>query len=434
MKKNQSIVKTFFISMATVILSLVLIVVILAMYQSSFDVNPTFREFGNGLLDSLFAIRTSQLLFIAFFAVVISIIIAYFISSNIERNFNIFYLYFHKAAHKLKKIDTNKLQFNEFISLANSVNSMIDSINKAHKELEWNQRYLQAILEAQTNMVLVLSSGENDIIESANQAFLNYFEVESIEEFYYEYNSLTDVLKYEDLMLKDIAINDKKWFEYILENPSITHKIVIERENLDDTFIVTASLVDMENVYRVVIALHKVTELEEQRKMFEKEASTDTLTRIANRLKFNAVLEQQVEIAKRYGDDLSMILLDIDDFKMINDKYGHQVGDNVLVELSSAIGDWVRKSDTFARWGGEEFVIILPQTSLETANVLAEKLREKVAEYNFSDKLDVTCSFGVAQYHNMESISDFLKHVDDALYRAKGAGKNIVVSDIYQSQ
>ena len=431
MKKNRSIVKTFFISMSTVIFSLVLIVVILSVYQSSFDIDPTFREFSNGILDSLFAIRTSQLLFIAFFAVVISIIIAYFISSNIEKNFDVFHLYFHKAAHKLEKIDTNKLQFDEFISLANSVNTMIDSINEAHKELEWNQKYLQAILEAQTNMVLVLSSAENDIIESVNQAFLNYFEVESIEEFYYEYNSLTDVLKYEDLMLKDISINDKKWFEYILENPSITHKIVIERESLDDTFIVTASLVDIENVYRVVIALHKVTELEEQRKMFEKEASTDTLTRIANRLKFNAVLEQQVEISKRYGDDLSIILFDIDNFKVINDTYGHQVGDNVLVELSAVISESVRKSDTFARWGGEEFVIILPQTSLETAKILAEKLREKVAGYSFSDNLDVTCSFGVAQYQNMEPISDFLKHVDDALYQAKDAGKNIVVSDIY---
>ncbi len=431
MKKNRSIVKTFFISMSTVIFSLVLIVVILSVYQSSFDIDPTFREFSNGILDSLFAIRTSQLLFIAFFAVVISIIIAYFISSNIEKNFDVFHLYFHKAAHKLEKIDTNKLQFDEFISLANSVNTMIDSINEAHKELEWNQKYLQAILEAQTNMVLVLSSAENDIIESVNQAFLNYFEVESIEEFYYEYNSLTDVLKYEDLMLKDISINDKKWFEYILENPSITHKIVIERESLDDTFIVTASLVDIENVYRVVIALHKVTELEEQRKMFEKEASTDTLTRIANRLKFNAVLEQQVEISKRYGDDLSIILFDIDNFKMINDTYGHQVGDNVLVELSAVISESVRKSDTFARWGGEEFVIILSQTSLETAKILAEKLREKVAGYSFSDNLDVTCSFGVAQYQNMEPISDFLKHVDDALYQAKDAGKNIVVSDIY---
>ncbi len=430
MKKNRSIVKTFFISMSTVILSLVLIVVILSLYQSSFDINPTFREFSNGLLDSLFAIRTSQLLFIAFFAIVISIIIAYFISSNIERNFDIFHLYFHNAAHKLKKIDTNKLQFDEFISLAKSVNSMIDSINVAHRELEWNQKYLQAILEAQTNMVLVLSSAENDIIESANQAFLDYFEVEDIDEFYYEYNSLTDVLKYEDLMLKDISINDKKWFEYILENPSTTHKVVIEREDLDDTFLVSASLVDMENIYRVVIALHKVTELEEQRKMFEKEASTDTLTRIANRLKFNAVLEQQVEISKRYGDDLSIILLDIDNFKMINDTYGHQVGDNVLVELSKAIGESVRKSDTFARWGGEEFVIILPQTSLKTANILAEKLREKVAGYSFSDKLDITCSFGVAQYQNMEPISDFLKHVDDALYQAKEAGKNIVVSDV----
>ncbi len=430
MKKNRSIVKTFFISMSTVIFSMVLIVVILSVYQSSFDTNPTFREFSNGILDSLFAIRTSQLLFIAFFAVVISIIIAYFISSNIEKNFDVFHLYFHKAAHKLEKIDTNKLQFDEFISLAKSVNTMIDSINKAHKELEWNQKYLQAILEAQTNMVLVLSSAENDIIESANHAFLNYFEVENIEDFYYEYNSLTDVLKYEDLMLKDISINDKKWFEYILENPSATHKIVIERESMDDTFIVTASLVDIENVDRVVIALHKVTELEEQRKMFEKEASTDTLTRIANRLKFNAVLEQQVEISKRYGDDLSIILLDIDNFKMINDTYGHQVGDNVLVELAVVIGESVRKSDTFARWGGEEFAIILPQTSIQTAKILAEKLREKVAGYSFSDNIDVTCSFGVAQYQNMEPISDFLKHVDDALYQAKSAGKNIVVSDI----
>ncbi len=164
----------------------------------------------------------------------------------------------------------------------------------------------------------------------------------------------------------------------------------------------------------------------EQKKRLEIEATTDPLTKIANRLKFDTVFSEYSELSKRYGDSLSLILFDVDNFKMINDTFGHKVGDNVLIALAKLVNKEVRKSDIFARWGGEEFVILAPQADLKQAMNLAEKLRETIENYNFPEIGKLTCSFGVAEYKKGYSLKDLVKEADDALYKAKRGGKNRV--------
>ena len=159
----------------------------------------------------------------------------------------------------------------------------------------------------------------------------------------------------------------------------------------------------------------------------EKLAITDSLTGIYNRYKLDKVLQTEIDISKRYERPFSLIFCDIDHFKVINDTFGHKIGDKVLKTISEIILENIRKSDVFGRWGGEEFLIISPETDLKKAIQLAEKLRKLIENYEFeNDLLKVTCSFGVVEFNGEESISEITKRVDSLLYKAKNNGRNKV--------
>ncbi len=184
-------------------------------------------------------------------------------------------------------------------------------------------------------------------------------------------------------------------------------------------------------------ALRKYTKLNkrlayeiETRKKLEQDlivaATIDKLTQIFNRRKLEAIIETEIERAKRYNSPLSLIMLDIDDFKRVNDTYGHQVGDNVLKELANILKNNIRLSDTAGRWGGEEFMIVVPETAAINAGELAEKIRNLIASSTFAGSCIITISLGLAQLQSGDNFDSFLKKVDDALYQAKNRGKNRV--------
>lgn len=165
------------------------------------------------------------------------------------------------------------------------------------------------------------------------------------------------------------------------------------------------------------------------RKKVEKLSITDALTGIYNRLKLDSVLSYELSQSKRYKSDLSVIILDIDNFKSVNDNYGHQTGDSVLKEVSNIVKENSRTSDTIGRWGGEEFLIILPKTSLKEACKVAEKLRNIIELYDFTTVGYKTCSFGVSSVEEeTQSEQKLIEKADKALYRAKEKGKNRVES------
>lgn len=153
-------------------------------------------------------------------------------------------------------------------------------------------------------------------------------------------------------------------------------------------------------------------------------AETDTLTGVANRYRLEKMLELEVERAARFHQPLSVIALDIDYFKMINDEFGHANGDMVLVQMSRLLKKNVREIDLLARWGGDEFMILLPNTGLEAAAHTAEKLRQLIADAKLDKRATITTSFGVAQLRQGESAMRLAIRTDNALYRSKEAGKN----------
>lgn len=158
----------------------------------------------------------------------------------------------------------------------------------------------------------------------------------------------------------------------------------------------------------------------------ERLATTDTLTGIRNRRAFDEQLALEVNRARRYGTPLALVLIDIDHFKRINDRYGHQIGDRVLVELAGVVGSRLRASEVFARWGGEEFIVLAPNTSADDAVHLAEEIRARVAAHEFPGVGQVTVSLGVTEYAPDDTSDSLWKRADTALYRAKAGGRDRV--------
>jgi diguanylate cyclase (GGDEF)-like protein/PAS domain S-box-containing protein len=174
------------------------------------------------------------------------------------------------------------------------------------------------------------------------------------------------------------------------------------------------------------ITVHKRTEeaLRRANELLARQATTDALTGIYNRLKFNGLLDMEIRKARRYKVPLALIMFDIDCFKAINDEYGHLAGDSVLQEIVDLVRRNIRDADLFARWGGEEFMILVPENKLRNAVQLAEKLRMKIEAHRFRDVGKVTCSFGVTEFSEDDTAGSFAGKADRAMYAAKEKGRN----------
>jgi len=157
------------------------------------------------------------------------------------------------------------------------------------------------------------------------------------------------------------------------------------------------------------------------------QATHDPLTELLNRRAFEEILQTEASRAERYAEPLALVMLDIDHFKAVNDTYGHGTGDRLLVALTGLVAGRLRGADTMARWGGEEFMIILPRTDRTGARELAEDLRRAVAQADFPVPDRITVSLGVEAHQKGDGLKDLTKRVDDALYAAKMGGRNRVV-------
>ena len=167
-------------------------------------------------------------------------------------------------------------------------------------------------------------------------------------------------------------------------------------------------------------------ELLKEKSELQKLSSRDSLTGLFNRFKLEESFEYEQKQLNRYETGLSIIMMDLDDFKLVNDTYGHNVGDMFLKEIAEILITSFRDVDTVGRWGGEEFLILLPKTNLEDTKTIAEEVRRKIELYKFNEIGNRTASFGVATHINNESLSSLLNRADKALYMAKKNGRNRV--------
>jgi len=154
----------------------------------------------------------------------------------------------------------------------------------------------------------------------------------------------------------------------------------------------------------------------------------DSLTGVGNRLALTNALRHEIELSRRYKRQLSILMLDIDRFKSVNDLFGHQVGDNVLKSVAHIAHESLREVDSVYRLGGEEFVVLLSDTSLEDAAFVAERLRANIAQCDIGvgSKPDITVSIGVSEYEAGMTFDDLIRTADEAMYKAKRSGRNQV--------
>jgi len=174
------------------------------------------------------------------------------------------------------------------------------------------------------------------------------------------------------------------------------------------------------------IIMDDITEKKELERRLYEMSITDPLTNTYNFRYFTQKLEEEIWRAQRYGERFSLIVFDIDRFKNYNDSFGHQVGDLILKATVDMVKGRIRRTDTLARWGGEEFIILLPNTGLKEAAKLAEELRQKLIQLKVWNNESVTASFGVAEYQEGDTPESIVKRADAMMYRAKNDGRNRV--------
>ncbi len=312
------------------------------------------------------------------------------------------------------------------INLERRVKERTRKVEELLEEEKEHSELVDAILNSQKNIVL-LSDGI--ILLRANQAILDISGFDSLGALTTAHRCICELFLKEDGYIYDFK--DKNWLEYIMEHPELEHKAKMndQRSGQVRVYLIKSASFAIEHHDLFIITLTDISELESAYRLISDRAVKDELTGIYNRRKLHEVIDLEFNRAHHNGSTFSIVMFDIDDFKLINDTYGHAAGDYVLKSISKIVSAHIRHSDTLARWGGEEFMILTPIMDLKNAYEKAEKLRILIALYPFEKVGQITCSFGVAEYHEGLEKHALLKTVDSRLYKAKESGKNKVVAE-----
>ncbi|MCS7205291.1 MAG: diguanylate cyclase [Leptospiraceae bacterium] len=222
--------------------------------------------------------------------------------------------------------------------------------------------------------------------------------------------------------------NHENWLNEVLELPVEKRKVVMRnpKTNEEHVFSVSAKWMESDKYF---VTYYDITIQEKQKEVLKRVASVDFLTGIYNRQYFHNFLNFHIEKHKRYKDSktFGILLLDIDHFKKVNDQYGHLIGDEVLKEFCRVISFNIRKSDLFARWGGEEFIILAPEINYDHLVMFGDKIRTLIeTHFRSIDLPTITVSVGISLFQENDDINSFLKRADEALYLAKSKGRNRV--------
>jgi len=265
-------------------------------------------------------------------------------------------------------------------------------------------------------------------VEYINKTFLNYLGYSSLDDFKKANVHLEDFF----LEIKGVSFSGEErrnWLQNIINNHDrdilVCFKNKKNPEGNPDICLVACNR--FPEIDKYFFTFTDITRIEEEKQNLGKQVITDILTGVFNRKKLLDALAAEISRNVRYHTPLSLIMFDIDHFKEINDTYGHWTGDQVLKDITRTVSEHIRNIDTLARWGGDEFLILAPETDIEKAKQLADKLNSNIKKFQFVECGNVTCSFGVAQFNQNEDIENLIKRVDSALYKAKSSGRDTVV-------
>lgn len=273
---------------------------------------------------------------------------------------------------------------------------------------------------------IIFSLNEKNEILSINKAFTKILNLSKEDVFLKRYYDFFSCINFKNKIYCERYCNkcripnfDNKDLVFVYENKSSKKKHFFTFQN--------KGISSKGNKINFII-LNEISSLFEKNKKLENLCSIDDLTGLYNRRFILKRLEYEINLSNIYKESLSLIILDIDNFKEINDKFGHLVGDKVLIQGAELIKKSLRSSDYVGRIGGEEFIVILPKTGIEQAYVYAEKIRKNIYEYNYESYCKkVSISGGLASYKAEQSLEDFINKTDKLLYKAKNSGKNRIL-------
>jgi diguanylate cyclase (GGDEF)-like protein len=306
----------------------------------------------------------------------------------------------------------------------------IDNISQnllLQREKKLYETVLDDIAHMQDSMLAVYDENKEPIFY--NKTLLSFLGYKSLHLFLKNHTSLSNKFERGEEYYHPLD-NTKHWLEELMFIDSDKRVISMKDIYSLESKLFLVNISHKKENHHTIVTFSEITSIIKQKHQYLHNSYTDELTQVNNRTRFNILFEASLEQLKNDQKKFSIILMDIDHFKNINDTHGHLVGDNILKMFSTLIQDNIRNKDSLSRWGGEEFVLLLSDTSLHHAKNIAEKLRLLIEAHHFNLKETLTCSFGVAQGDKTDTIQSLFKRVDSALYKAKENGRNKVVTHV----
>ena len=321
---------------------------------------------------------------------------------------------------------------------------LIDSITKAiepiflkkelvtlnlslESKIEMEMEKIKSILDAQENIIIVTNRAE---ITNTNKKFLEFFGIENFERFKEEKKDIFDFFHEEfGFITRNQMEKEECWLKYIKDLPEVDRVVKIKNSSKEEKlFTINIDYYENKEHY-YIFSLTDITLIKEKANLLEYQSSHDKLTGLFNKNKFDEFYEKEVKRAKRYKNDLSIILFDIDGYREIIEIHKSKIGDIILKEISQIISNSIREQDISARWGGEEFLVLLPQTNLEGAKIVANKINTTVFEHLFTEnQLKLTGSFGVSELYENDDEKTFMARVNKLLFESKNTGESVVIA------
>ena len=294
-------------------------------------------------------------------------------------------------------------------------------------KIEMEIEKINSILDAQENIVIVTNKEE---ITNINKKFLEFFGIESFEKFKEAKKDIFDLFHEEfGFITRNQMEKQECWLKYIKELPEIDRIVKIKNhKNEERLFTINIDYYENKEHY-YIFSLTDITSIKEKANLLEYQSSHDKITGLFNKNKFDEFYEKEVKRSKRYKNDLSIILFDIYEFREIIEINKSSIGDIILKEISQIMSNCIREQDISARWGGEEFLILLPQTNLEGAQIVANKINNTVFENLFTEKqLKLSANFGVSELKEEDDEKTFMSRVNKLLFESKNRGKSVVIA------
>ena len=291
------------------------------------------------------------------------------------------------------------------------------------KELKVKIKQINSILNEQNNIVILLDGPK---IEFANKMFYDFFGYDTLENFYSDYDSICELF-----------IEDEKFFHYkrTKENPFWADVIIqltpseqivkiISNKSIVHVFSLNLKIYEKD---KYIITFTDISDTILNQMALEEKIIHDKLTGAFNREYFEQNYERLIESYNTKNNTFVIAMLDLDKFKIVNDTYGHDVGDDVLIHFVETLDNYSREEDILIRWGGEEFLLLLKVRSESDLEKALSNLRRVIDIEKFPIVINQTCSIGATLYRNNENIKKTIRRADEALYKAKAAGRNRIV-------